>query len=66
MNDYYATIVHEERMTAFRRDADASRLAAEARRGRALRTTRVRLTALAATLAAIALGVVLFVATAAR
>ncbi len=67
MNDYYATIVHKERMAAFRRYADASRLAAEARRGRVtLRSTQVGLTALAATLAALALSGVLLVAAAAR
>lgn len=32
MNDHYASIVHEERMAQLRREADASRLAADASR----------------------------------
>lgn len=34
MHDYTARILHEDRMTEYRREADASRLAAEARQGR--------------------------------
>lgn len=33
MHDYTARIIHEDRTAQFRREADASRLAAEARQG---------------------------------
>jgi hypothetical protein len=62
VNDHFASILHKERMTEFHRDADASRRVAEARRGMvARRSTLLRLAALAATLAAIALSGMLLV-----
>jgi hypothetical protein len=62
VNDHFARIVHEERMTEYRRDAVASGRAAEARRGRVTRrTTLVGLVTLTATLAALVLGGMLLV-----
>jgi hypothetical protein len=58
VNDYYATIIHEERMATFLQEADASRRAAEARGGRITRQmTLVGLAALVAIMAALALSV---------
>jgi hypothetical protein len=56
VNDHYATIIHEERMSAFLREADGSRRADEARGGGIKRQAIVGgLTALAAILASLAL-----------
>lgn len=55
MNDHYATIIHEERMSAFLREADGSPRADEARGGRIKRQAIVGLAALAAILASLAL-----------
>lgn len=55
MNDHFASILHTERVTEFRHDADASRRVAEAHRGTVARQSTLRgLAALAATLAALA------------
>jgi hypothetical protein len=62
VNDHFAGIIHEERMTEYRREADATRRAAAARRGTvARRSTLVGLGVLGATLAALALSGVLLV-----
>ena len=67
VNDHFASIIHEERMREFRRDADASGRVAEARRGRvARRSTLVGLGALAAILAALALSGMLLVPSSAQ
>lgn len=43
MNDYTARIIHEDRTAQFRREADASRLASEARQGRPSKTLAARI-----------------------
>ena len=56
MNDHYATIIHEERMSAFLREAEGSRRADEARGGRIKRQAILGgLAALVAILASLAL-----------
>lgn len=66
MNDHFASIVHEERMKEFRRDADASGRVAEARGGTvARRSGLLGLAAVAAILAVLALGGVLILPSAA-
>ena len=44
MHDYTARLIHEDRMAQFNSEADAFRLASEAKRGRARqpRTSRIR------------------------
>lgn len=66
VNDHFASILHQERMTEYRRDADASGLVAEARRGTVgRRSSLLGLAAVAAILAVLALSGVLVLPSAA-
>ncbi len=51
MNDYTARIMHEDRTAQFRREADASRLASEARQGRPRETLPAQIRSLGLALA---------------
>lgn len=66
VNDHFASILHEDRMTEYRGDANASYRVAEARRGTVKRrSTLLGLAALAATLTLLTLSGVLILAPAA-